>query len=237
MYEYNLLRFCWCVYLSRRTVLCSMSEKNTTILFDFDGTLADTMMLIHNIFNRLSGTYGYRHLPEDEIEKARHLSIHEFMDFVGISRWKVPLIAIHARHLMHRDMDEIHPPAGLPEVLTRIHESGGYIMDILTSNRRKNVLKFLSRHSIGWFDEVETTHAVLSKKRRVEKYIRRKGLDPQNLYYVGDTTIDIESARHAGARTVAVSWGLNTEKTLAAANPDYLVGDPAQLLDIFPTAE
>jgi len=213
-----------------------MSEKTTTILFDFDGTLADTMMLIHTIFNRLSRTYGYRHLPEEEIEAVRHLSIHEFMDHVGISRWKVPLIAIHARRLMHRDMDEIHPPAGLAEVLTQIHESGRYIMDILTSNRRKNVLRFLARHRIDWFDEVEATHAVLSKKRRVEKYIRNRGLNPQNLYYIGDTTIDIESARHVGARTVAVSWGLNTAETLACANPDYLVNDPAQLLDIFPAA-
>ena len=213
-----------------------MSEKKTTILFDFDGTLADTMMLIHTVFNRLSSTYGYRHLPEEEIEMVRHLSIHEFIDHVGISRWKVPLIAIDARRLMHRDMDQIHPPAGLAEVLTRIHESGRYIMDILTSNRRKNVVKFLERHSIDWFDEIEATHAVLSKKRRVEKYIRKRGLDPQTLYYVGDTTIDIESARHAGARTVAVSWGLNTAETLAGANPDHLVNDPAQLLDIFPAA-
>jgi phosphoglycolate phosphatase len=213
-----------------------MSEKKTTILFDFDGTLADTMMLIHTLFNRLSSTYGYRHLPEEEIEMVRHLGIHEFMDHVGISRWKVPLIAIHARRLMHRDMDQINPPAGLAEVLIRIHESGRYIMDILTSNRRKNVLKFLERHSIDWFDEVETTRAVLSKKRRVEKYIRNRGINPQNLYYIGDTTIDIESARHVGARTVAVSWGLNTAETLASANPDHLVNNPDQLLEIFPAA-
>ena len=192
------------------------------------------MFIIHAIFNRLSGTYGYRHLPEEEIEKVRHLSIHEFIEHVGIPRWKVPLIAIHARRLMHRDMDRIQPPAGLAEVLTRIHESGRYIMDILTSNRRQNVLRFLALHRIDWFDEVEATHAVLSKKRRVEKYIRKKGLDPRNLYYVGDTTIDIESARHAGARTVAVSWGLNTAETLAGSRPDHLVDDPAQLLDIFP---
>jgi phosphoglycolate phosphatase len=213
-----------------------MSNKPTTILFDFDGTLADTMMLIHAVFNRLSGTYGYRHLPEEEIEKVRHLSIHEFIEHVGIPRWKVPLIAIHARRLMHREMDRIQPPAGLAEVLTRIHESGRYIMDILTSNRRQNVLRFLALHRIDWFDEVEATHAVLSKKRRVEKYIRKKGLDPRNLYYVGDTTIDIESARHAGARTVAVSWGLNTAETLAGTRPDHLVNDPAQLLDIFPAS-
>ncbi|MEE9369516.1 MAG: HAD hydrolase-like protein [Pontiella sp.] len=211
-----------------------MTEKKTTILFDFDGTLAETMMLIHDVFNRLSGVYGYRHFPVEDIEECRHLSVQEFIDHFEIPLWKVPLIAIHARRLMHRDMDQVHPPKGLVDVLTQIHDSGNYFMDILTSNRRKNVLKFLSQHHINWFDEVESTHAILSKRGRVEKYIRQKGLDPSTLYYVGDTTVDVESAHHAGAKTVAVSWGLNTHETLARAKPDYLVDDPLQLLDVFP---
>lgn len=212
----------------------SMTDRKTTILFDFDGTLAETMMLIHDVFNRLSSVYGYRHLPEEEIEAHRHLSVREFIELFGIPLWKIPIIAVHARRLMHREMDRIHPPTGLADVLTQIHNSGRYVMDILTSNRRKNVFRFLAQHNIDWFDEVEATHSILSKKRRVEKYIKTKGLDPDHLYYVGDTTVDVESANHAGAKTVAVSWGLNTAEALAGADPDHLVHDPTQLLEIFP---
>jgi phosphoglycolate phosphatase len=212
-----------------------MDTRKPTILFDFDGTLAETMMLIHNIFNRLSGTYGYRHLPEDEIEEYRHLNIHEFIERVGIPCWKVPLIAIHARRLMHSDIHEVHPPKGLVEVLTQIHNSGRYHMDILTSNRPKNVHKFLAEHTIDWFDEVHSTRSILSKKRRVKQYIREKGLDPSTLYYVGDTSVDVESARLAGTKAVAVTWGLNTSEALARSNPDHLVDHPSQLLDIFPS--
>jgi phosphoglycolate phosphatase len=208
--------------------------QKPTILFDFDGTLAETMMLIHNVFNRLSGLYRYRHMPEEEIAQIRHMGVHEFVAHFGIPVWKVPLIAIHARRLMHGDIHEAHPPEGLVDVLTQIHNCGRYRMDILTSNRRKNVLKFLDEHSMGWFDEVHTTRSILSKKRRVQKYIREKGLDPQNLYYVGDTSVDVESARLAGAKVVAVTWGLNTAQALARANPDHLVDHPRQLLDIFP---
>lgn len=212
-----------------------MSDTKKTILFDFDGTLAETMMLIHEVFNSLSSVYGYRHLPAEEIAAARHLTVREFIDHVGIPLWKVPIIAIHARRLMHASMDQILPPKGLVDVLTQIHESGRYMMDILTSNRRKNVLTFLARHRINWFDEVEATHAILSKRRRVEKYIRSRGLNPGELYYIGDTTIDVESARYAGAKTVAVSWGLNTPEALAKVKPDFLVNDPAELLAIFPS--
>ena len=211
-----------------------MSGKTTTILFDFDGTLAETMMLIFKVFNQLADTYGYRALSEKEIEAVRHMTIHEFIEHAGISRWKVPIVAIHARRLMHQEIHEIHPPAGLVDVLTRIHESGRYHMDILTSNRSKNVHAFLGQHSIDWFDEVHSTRAVLSKKRRVKKYIRERGIDPQTLYYVGDTSVDVESARLAGAKSIAVGWGLNTPEALARSNPDHLVGHPRELLDIFP---
>ena len=211
-----------------------MSKGKPTILFDFDGTLAETMMLIHNVFNQLSPLYGYRHMPEEEIEANRHRNVHEFIEHVGISIWKVPFIAIHARRLMHGDIHEMHPPRGLVDVLTKIHNSGRYHMDILTSNRKKNVLKFLAEHSMGWFDDVHATYSILSKKRRVKKYIRQMGLDPQNLYYVGDTSVDVESARLAGAKAVAVTWGLNTAQVLERSNPDYLVDEPAELLEIFP---
>lgn len=211
-----------------------MTDQKITILFDFDGTLAETMMLIHDVFNRLSGVYGYKHMPEEDIEELRHLSMREFIEHYGIPLWKIPLIAIHARRMMHDEMDQIQPPAGLVDSLTKIHESGRYLMDILTSNRRKNVFRFLAQHQINWFDEVESTHAILSKKKRVEKYIRYKGLNPDKLYYIGDTTVDVESARHAGAKTVAVTWGLNTREALEKVKPDHLVDHPSELLDIFP---
>jgi phosphoglycolate phosphatase len=214
--------------------LSHMTDSKTTILFDFDGTLAETMMLIHDVFNRLSRVYRYKRMPEEEIEALRHLSMLEFIEHSKIALWKIPFIAVHARRLMHDEMDQVLPPEGLVDALTRIHESGKYLMDILTSNRRKNVHRFLAQHQINWFDKVESTHAILSKKKRVEKYIIENGLNAETLYYVGDTTVDVESARHAGAKTIAVAWGLNTREALAKANPDYLLDHPSQLLDIFP---
>jgi len=211
-----------------------MSDEKTTILFDFDGTIAETMMLIFKVFNRLAGTYRYRSLSESEIESVRHLNIHEFIEYTGISRWKVPFVAIHARRLMHQDMHEIHPPEGLVDTLTCIHDSAQYHLDILTSNRPRNVHAFLAQHQIDWFDEIHATRAIFSKKRRVLKYLREKNIDPEHLYYVGDTTIDVESARLAGVRSIAVSWGLNTSDTLARSHPDHLIHNPSDLLNIFP---
>ena len=213
-----------------------MDNPKPMILFDFDGTLADTLELVHEIYNRLSSVYGYRHLSAVELQAFRHLTLHEFIEQAGIPIWKVPLIAMHARHLMHQDIDAMHPPAGLVEVLTKIHDSRRYDMGILTSNRRKNVLKFMDKHAMGWFDEIHTTRSVLSKKHRIEKFIAQKGLDPKRLYYVGDTSVDDESVRHADEQSVAVTWGFNTHAVLERAAPTFLIDQPHELADVFAVA-
>ena len=51
---------------------------------------------------------------------------------------------------------------------------------------------------------------------------------------MGDTSIDVDSARLAGVKAVAVSWGLNTPEALKRSNPDFLINTPSELLDIFP---
>ena len=54
-------------------LMALMSEKKTTILFDFDGTLAETMMLIHDVFNRLSGG----NLPLEGTTQPQHTEMWE----------------------------------------------------------------------------------------------------------------------------------------------------------------
>ena len=138
---------------------------------------------------------------------------------------------------MHHDIHEIHPPEGLVEALTCIHDSAQYHLDILTSNRPRNVHAFLAQHKIDWFDEIHATRAIFSKKRRLQKYIREKKIDPKLLYYVGDTTIDVESARLAGVRSVAVSWGLNTPEALARSQQIISFIIPRSFSRFFPATD
>ena len=58
------------------------------------------------------------------------------------------------------------------------------------------------------------------------------GVSPSLALYVGDTTVDIEAARAAGLRSVAVTWGFRDRSVLVAAEPDHIIDHPSALLDL-----
>jgi phosphoglycolate phosphatase len=58
------------------------------------------------------------------------------------------------------------------------------------------------------------------------------GLEPENCLLIGDSTIDLETGRNAGMRTVAVNWGYHDVAALISANPNHLVAAPEAILDL-----
>lgn len=58
------------------------------------------------------------------------------------------------------------------------------------------------------------------------------GIHPATTMYVGDTSVDIKTAKNAGMISVAVTWGYRTKEQLLAENPDYIIDSPMELLDL-----
>ncbi|MEI6865888.1 HAD family hydrolase [Flavicella sp.] len=57
-------------------------------------------------------------------------------------------------------------------------------------------------------------------------------LDIKKIIYVGDSVIDMQTARNAGLQSVAVTWGFQSKESLLAENPDYIIDTPEELFDI-----
>jgi len=60
--------------------------------------------------------------------------------------------------------------------------------------------------------------------------LKERNFDPQSVFYVGDETRDVEAARKAGVKTIAVTWGFNGEDILKKQKPDYLARRPEELI-------
>jgi len=87
-------------------------------------------------------------------------------------------------------------------------------------------------HLSGYFEDVLGSDAHLSKKEKIIHALGKYGTTRGRTYYIGDTTGDIKEAKTAGIKTVGVTWGWHTREKLAAANPDYLMDTPEELLDL-----
>ncbi len=211
--------------------LGNVHRKPRLLLFDFDGTLADTRTIAHGILNDMSREFGFRELPHEQLEEARRMSTREFIRHLGIRSWRVPSIAHRGLQLLHERIHLVEPISGMPETLELLREQG-VRMAILTSNSQANVEVFLHRHHLSCFEFVKSSSKLFGKGREIRRILKKEKLAPQEILYIGDETRDIEAAKETGLSMAAVTWGYNSTEALQALQPEHLINTPTDLLNL-----
>lgn len=214
-------------------VMDSSCPRRTPVLhlFDFDGTLADTRSIAHEILNQMSQEFGYHTLPQEQLAHARNLSTREFIRHLGIRSWRIPSVAKRGLQLMEERIHLVEPISGIPEALSALHARGER-MAILTSNSENNVQAFLSRHALPYFEFVSCSSKLFGKGREIRRILRREKIAPSEILCIGDETRDIEAAKETGLRMAAVTWGYNSAETLSKLSPEFMVHSPTELLSL-----
>lgn len=191
------------------------------LLFDFDGTIADTFDDGFQILNQLSAEFGFRPLRREDLDKARDMRTRELMKFLGIPMTQMSRIAKRGTEELHARMPHVKPLHGMPELVRELHAEG-YQLGIVTSNAESNVRIFLQRYDIDLFEFVRSSSKLLGKAHEIRGVMKSRKMKPAELMFIGDETRDIEASQKAGIRIAAVSWGYNSRKSIEAMKPDYL---------------
>ena len=199
-----------------------------TAIFDFDGTIADTLLVVIATLNTLAPEFGYRVAAPNELEELRGMPPREVAARMGVAWHKIPLIAIRVRKELSRRMQEVEPFAGMLDALSTLSERGVSV-GLLTSNSRENVDMFLARYPVR-FEFISAGSGMFSKHRRLATLLRKRKLSAADCVYVGDELRDIEAGRALGMRVAAVGWGYSAPQLLRAEQPDYFVSEPGELV-------
>ncbi|MGB9002191.1 MAG: HAD hydrolase-like protein [Nitrosotalea sp.] len=202
-----------------------------TIVFDFDGTIADTLSVVIKIANKFADHYGYRKIPLSDLPKLREKKPSEVLKHLGISIFKLPIVVRKIRFEMNKEIVHLQAAVEIRDALVKLRENG-CVLGILTTNSRENVMEFLKNNDLQLFDFVYTGRAMYGKSRLLKKLMKEKTIPHKDPIYVGDEIRDIEAAKKAGIRVIGVSWGYNTRAALQKANPDYIVEKPEELQTI-----
>lgn len=202
-----------------------------TLLFDFDGTIANSLELVIGVYSDLTG--DTRTLTLEDREALRKLPAQKVMKTLGVSMWRAPFLVNKGRKIMHSRLDEVEVFPGLPEVLQGLQERG-YIMRIVTSNSAENVQAFLAKNELeGYFTDITGSVGLFSKAKVLKRIIKKDKLDKETTFYIGDEARDIAAAKKAGLPIVSVAWGYNHISLLERLQPYAVAKAPTDLLRIF----
>jgi phosphoglycolate phosphatase len=205
-----------------------MRMSKMLVLFDFDGTVADTFPVLLAFVVQEGFVFN-----AEEIARLRDLSMREIMVKLKVPSWKIFFFARRFHHYFREMSREVHAIDGIATVIRKLHKDG-YVLGIVTSNSVANVEKFLLHEGIrDCFEILHSERSVFGKARPLRKIMRKYGVIPETTWYVGDEVRDIEAARGAGMRSMSVSWGFNSELALRSAHPDSLVSKPSEMLVVF----
>ena len=201
-----------------------------TLVFDFDGTIADTLGETRLIFNRIAPDYGIREVAEHELDHLRHLSLKELLDHLKIPKRRVPALISRGTGMMRGNITRLQLIAGMKEVLFELRKHVRSF-GILTSNATANVDLFLNAHGLReQFDFISSTSKLTGKSKHLKAICKTFSLRPCELLYIGDELRDVKASQKAGIPIAAVTWGFNSRQSLAASKPDYLFDQPVDFL-------
>ena len=200
------------------------------VVWDFDGTLADSLPTSVSIFNRLAPEMGFK--PLEDVTAARGMSTRQLMRKHGISLWRLPRLVRKYQALVAEEADKLKLVAGLPAALSAITGTG-LRLGILSSNREDNIRRCLRANGAeGHFAFVVGYPKLFGKGKALKRILRAERLHRDEVLYVGDELRDVEAAKKAGVKVAAVTWGFHTAELLRGASPDYVVNDASELIGL-----
>lgn len=207
------------------------------ILFDFDGTMADTIPLIMTSFHEACRQVLGHELPEKQIIDTFGLSLPDAMKVLAENPSQVDPLRAAYREFFYENHDSMIQPMEGVEATVATLAAKGIKMAIVTSKKHNMALRSLQCVNLDrYITEIvafgDTEHSK-PHPEPMEVAASRLGLKPSECLCVGDSPFDLVSGRAAGAVPVAVSYTtLDWDLMEREGQPQYVVDDLRELLPL-----
>ena len=209
-----------------------------TYIFDLDGTLLDTL---GDLASSVNYALRMHRMPEHSIDDVRRFvgnGVRKLMERAipegaENSDFEVTF-ATFRQHYMAHSLDTTKPYEGIPETLEALKAKGCHLA--VVSNKMMAATQDLCRHFFPDTIEVaigENEAAGIRKKPApdtVFEALRQLGVGQEGAVYVGDSDVDIETARNSGLPCISVLWGFRDRDFLLQHGAKTLISSPSELL-------
>jgi phosphoglycolate phosphatase len=206
------------------------------IVFDLDGTLVDSLADIATHLNGALGDHGLQPRNRDEIgEWVGYGAEQLVVRAVPNTELVAPVLATFRARYRARPVIETHLYAGIAAVLDQL--AGRYALAVLSNKPHELTVDVCKQLLARWsFTVIEGQRPDRPRKpdpQALRGIAEQLGIAATACALVGDSEVDVATARAAHATSVGVSWGMRPLAVLQQAAPDHLVHAPAELAALF----
>jgi phosphoglycolate phosphatase len=192
--------------------------RKPLVIFDFDGTLADSWAVAVEELRGAGRLFDLRQLSPEEVEALRGQPSRQVFDAFGVALWKIPRIATHMRRRFEERAAGIALFDGVAEMLRAVDEAG-ILIGVVSSNSEKTVATVLGPENMRRVAAVECGSSLFGKSRRFLRLLKELGATRADTIAVGDESRDLDAAADAGITGLAVEWGYARPALLQALAP------------------
>lgn len=199
------------------------------VVFDFDGTLVDSLDIIVAGYNQTAGKYRARHVDPGDIAPLKAMSIGERAKFLRFRMYMFPLAALDIYKLYRQSLKDLRFCPGMKDLLIDLH-ARGYKLGVISTNSEHIIREFLTRNGIDFIDDMLCSNHIFGKDKDIKKFLKARKLRNAEMIYVGDEVRDIIACKKNAVPVIWVSWGYDAVENVKKANPDYMVDNPDEIL-------
>jgi phosphoglycolate phosphatase len=203
--------------------------KYTLAMFDFDGTLADTLPWFLRAVNRMADTHGFHKIEAGDVETLRSYNARQIMGHLGVPAWKLPRIGADMQRLMAEDIRQIRLFDGIGAMLQGLSDRR-VALAVVTSNADDNVRHVLGAEHAALIRYHECGAALFGKRRKLKTVLKKSRVQPGEAIWIGDELWDLEAARRGGGPFGAVAWGYTHVEALEAYAPAEVIADVGEVV-------
>ncbi len=204
--------------------------KYKLVIFDFDGTLADTFPWILSILDQVADKYKFKRIERSEVETFRTYEAGKLIQLHHVPLWKAGRIANYVRAMMSKDIGQIRLFAGMDCVLNSLVEKGATLA-LVSSNSWENVRQVLGPQNASLIKYYECGVALLGKSPKFRQILRKSGAEPDETICIGDEIRDSQAARQTNLAFGAVAWGYTKLEALVAEAPQEVFTSVSEIVD------
>lgn len=215
---------------------CTNNVMFRNVIFDLDGTLLNTLDDLADAGNHTCRVMGW---PEHPVQAYRYFvgnGIPKLVERFTPGPYRTPetlkaALDIFVPYYNAHKEDKTVPYAGMPETLARLREAG-VRMAVLTNKAHPLAKAVVEQYFPQMFPLVQGALPDRPTKPDPEllhQLMEEMGAKPEDTLFVGDSNVDVRTAKNGGLKCCGVLWGFRTEEELAEEGADYIVRTPADL--------